>query len=201
MKHGSSSSGKGTNDDPLVQSGFGGRATYSLKHRLFRIAWSTVWLLLGRWTPPNLRRWRCFLLRAFGAQIHKTADVRGSVAVWYPPNLKMGPYASMGPRVNCYCQGTIEIGSYAVISQGAHLCTGSHDINRIDFQHFARPIIIGDNAWICAEAFVGPGVSVGEGAVLAARGATFRSLDPWSVYLGNPASLVKARPIFERPLP
>ncbi|TMV83883.1 putative colanic acid biosynthesis acetyltransferase [Thioclava sp. BHET1] len=185
----------------IERTGFGGRATFGLGNRLFRLFWALIWLLLARWTPPQMRGWRRLLLRLFGAQIHGTAGVRGSARIWYPPHLKMGPFASIGPGVNCYNQGRIEIGAYTVISQGAYLCTGTHDINAPEFHLLTRPISIGANAWICAEAFVGPGVSIGDGAVLSARGAAFRNLDAWTVYQGNPAAPVKPRPQFERPLP
>jgi putative colanic acid biosynthesis acetyltransferase WcaF len=80
------------------------------------------------------------------------------------------------------------------VSQGAHLCTGSHDIVDPNFPLVTKPIIIEAYAWIAAEAFVGPGVTVGEGAVLGARGVTFRDLSPWTVYVGNPAKPVHQRP-------
>jgi putative colanic acid biosynthesis acetyltransferase WcaF len=88
---------------------------------------------------------------------------------------------------------TISIGAYAIISQGAHLCSGTHDIEDSHFQLYARPIVIGERAWIAAEAFVGPGVSVGQGAVLGARGCAMRDLEAWSVYVGNPAILKRER--------
>src|SRR3982750_212037 len=91
----------------------------------------------------------------------------------------------------------ISLGRAALVSQGAHLCAGTHDISSATFQLTARPIVIGAQAWIAAEAFVGPGVEVGEGAVLGARGVAFRSLDPWMVYGGNPAKAIKRRVLRE----
>ena len=57
-----------------------------------------------------------------------------------------------------------------------------------------EPIVIHDWAWIAADAFVGPRVTVGEGAILSARGVTLRNLNPWTIYLGNPAQPVRIRP-------
>ncbi|MDB5512836.1 MAG: wcaF [Enterovirga sp.] len=85
-----------------------------------------------------------------------------------------------------------------LVSQGAHLCAGSHDIASPDFQLVARPISVGAESWIAAEAFVGPGVTVGEGTVLGARAAAFRDLEPWTVYSGNPASPLKRRVVRTR---
>jgi putative colanic acid biosynthesis acetyltransferase WcaF len=57
--------------------------------------------------------------------------------------------------------------------------------------------VIEPQAWVAAEAFVGPGVTVGEGAVLGARGVAFKALEPWTVYAGNPAQPLKKRIIRE----
>ena len=87
----------------------------------------------------------------------------------------------------------ITIEDHAVVSQGAHLCAGTHDIESPYFQTISKPISIKTRAWVAAEAFVGPGVTVGEGAVLGARGVAFRDLEPWTVHAGNPALLIKTR--------
>lgn len=170
-----------------------GGPSFPLRNRLFRLAWKISWILLARWTPPPLHRWRAFVLAAFGAKVQPSARVHASVNVWYPPNLHVGEHSTIGPNVTCYCQDHIKIGDRAVVSQGAHLCAGSHDVNDKNFQLITRPIIIGDRAWIAAECFIGPGVTVGEGAVLGARGVAFKDLQSWTVYAGNPAHEIKHR--------
>nr|WP_236840907.1 hypothetical protein [Bradyrhizobium sp. CCGE-LA001] len=82
---------------------------------------------------------------------------------------------------------------FALVSQGAHLCGGTHDVNDSEFKLITRPISIGSNAWIAAEAFVGPGVTVGVGAILGARAVAMRDLNPWGIYVGNPARFVRYR--------
>ena len=64
-----------------------------------------------------------------------------------------------------------------------------------------RPITIGEQAWVAAEAFVGPGVNVGCGAVLGARGVAVRNLEGWTVYAGNPARPVGKRSFLNSPEP
>jgi putative colanic acid biosynthesis acetyltransferase WcaF len=179
-------------DARQVQTHQGG-PSFTLSNRLFRAAWGLVWAVLASWTPPPLRGWRRFLLRLFGAQMGVLADVRGSATVWYPPHLQMADRTLLAERVNCYNMAPISLGEGALVSQGAHLCAGSHDISTPEFQLFAKPITIGARAWIAAEAFVGPGVTVGEGAVLGARAVAFGALEPWGVYTGNPAVLLKRR--------
>ncbi|MBB2969607.1 putative colanic acid biosynthesis acetyltransferase [Mesorhizobium sp. RMAD-H1] len=170
-----------------------GGPTFALRHRLMRLVWQAAWLAFAAWTPSFLWGWRGLLLRAFGAEIHPTAIVRGSARIWWPAHLSMGAHASLGPGAICYNVAPVRLDDFAIVSQRAHLCTGTHDINHPDFPLKARPISVGRHGWIAAEAFVGPGVTVGEGAVLGARGVAFRNLDAWTVYAGNPARAVNKR--------
>lgn len=142
--------------------------------------------------------WRRFLLRCFGAKMDKTARVYPSVRVWYPPNLVMKKQSCLGPEVNCYCMDRIELGEYALVSQHAYLCGGTHNVDDINLQLITKPIIIGNNAWVCAASLVGPGVIIGDNAVLGAGAVTFKNLEPGSIYIGNPAKFLRKRNIPER---
>lgn len=152
-----------------------------------------AWWVAASWTPRQLAPWRRMLLRAFGARMAADSDVRASARVWFPPHLEMHERAVIGPGVNVYSMGPIVVGADALVSQGAHLCAGSHDVDTAEFQLVARPIHIGARAWIAAEAFVGPGCRIGEGAVLGARAVAFGELKPWTVYSGNPARPIRQR--------
>lgn len=170
-----------------------GGPSFGLGHRLYRAAWAVAWLLLARWTPPVFNPWRRTLLRLFGARIAASARIHASARIWYPANLEMADQACLGPRVDCYSMARITLGRYALASQGAHLCAGTHDIDDPHFQLRALPIAIGERAWVAAEAFVGPGVTIGDGAVLGARAVAFSDLQPWTVYIGNPAREARKR--------
>ncbi len=180
-----------------VRSDIGARtgSFFSLRNRLERVTFNLIWTLFARWTPPPLHRWRCAILRLFGARIGNGVRIYSSTIVWLPANLSIGDRTQIGPRARLYNQGRIDIGKDAVVSQGAHLCASSHDVSDPLFQLILRPIRIGDRAWIAAEAFVGPGVTVGEGAVIAARGVAVREIDPWTIYGGNPAQPLRPRVI------
>lgn len=170
-----------------------GGASFSLANRLTRVAWGLTWLLLARFTPPPLHAWRRLVLRAFGAKIARGARVHASVRVWLPANLELGENTLIGPGAYLYNQGRITVGARTVISQGAHICASTHDINDPNFQLVVRPITIGEQAWVAAEAFVGPGVTIGDRAVVGARAALFQNADADGVYSGNPAQFVKLR--------
>jgi putative colanic acid biosynthesis acetyltransferase WcaF len=168
-------------------------ASFSLRNRLERVVWKLVWLGLAAWTPPPLYAWRRFLLCRFGATIAKGGRVYGSARIWLPANLALGDNSTLGPGVRVYNQGRVTIGRNTVISQNAYICASTHDYEDPDFPLIVRPITIGDNVWIASEAFVGPGVTVGDGAVLAARGVAVRGVEAWSVQGGNPARLIRMR--------
>ena len=137
------------------------------------------------------------MLRAFGARIAPTARVYSSAKVYFPSNLTMDEYACLASDVDCYNVAPIHIGKFATVSQGAFLCTASHDITSPDHELITAPITLGDRAWIGAEAFVGMGVTIGEGAVVGARAAVFKNVEPWTVVGGNPAKFIKKRIIKE----
>jgi putative colanic acid biosynthesis acetyltransferase WcaF len=164
-----------------------------LRSRLVRALFVVCWSMLAAWTPPPLRGWRRLILRAFGARMGKGANVYASVRIWHPGFLVMGDHATLGPRVNCYNQATITLGDYALVSQDATLCAGTHDYEDPEFQLRTRPITLGTHCWVAAEAFVGPGVDVGAYAVLGARSVAMRDLDAGVVHAGNPAVAVKRR--------
>lgn len=149
---------------------------------LFRLSWH------------NWYGWRAGVLRLFGAKIGRSCKVRPTTRVEIPWNLELGDYASLGDYAIVYNLGPVRIGRRVTVSQYAHLCAGTHDYSRADMPLVRPPITIEDDAWIAAEAFVGPHVTVGRGAILGARGVAVRDLEAWSIYAGNPAKRLRARP-------
>jgi putative colanic acid biosynthesis acetyltransferase WcaF len=100
---------------------------------------------------------------------------------------------TIGPHSEVYNPGGVKLGHHTIVSQGAYLCGATHDYNSKDFDYIAKLITTGAYAWICARAIVLPGVICGEGSVLGAGAVTQRSLEPWTVYAGNPAVSVRKR--------
>lgn len=166
------------------------------RHQIVRMLWDVTWLLCARWLPRSIGSgWKRFLLRSFGAKIASTAVVYSSVKVYYPQNLEMDEYACLASDVDCYNVAPVRIGKFATVSQGAFLCTASHDITSPKHELITAPIVIGNQAWVGAGAFVGMGVTVADGSVVGARAALFKSTLPWDVVGGNPAKFIKKRVI------
>ena len=168
--------------------------SFGKKNKIGRLFWGICYVLLFRpFGSSVFRKWRILLLRLFGAKIALSANVYASAKIWAPWNLHMGAYACLGPEVDCYNQGYISIGANSVVSQKAYLCASTHDITDPQHNLILKPIHIGDKVWIAADAFIGPGVSIGEGAVVGARSAVFKDVEPWAVVGGNPAKFIKKR--------
>ena len=171
--------------------------SFSMGNRIARALWGMVWLTLFRPSPAPFHAWRVALLRLFGATIGQHVHLHASVRIWAPWQFRVGNHVGVGERVHFYNMAQVVVGDNAVISQGAHLCGGSHDYNAANFQLVASPIEIGERAWICSEAFIGPGVSVPHGCVVGARAVLTKtpSEGAWSVHAGNPARFIKMRRI------
>lgn len=165
----------------------------SLGNKLARGVWNLAWLVLYRPTPRPCHAWRRAVLRAFGAHIGKAVRVYPSARIWAPWNLEMGDYSCLGDYVDCYSVDRIRIGAQATVSQYSFLCSASHDYNDPAMPLVTAPIAIGERAWVTADVFVAPGVSIGAGAVVLARSSVFHDVAPWMVAAGNPAVTVKPR--------
>lgn len=166
---------------------------HSAANKVGRVLWAVVWGLLFRPSPRVFYGWRRLLLRLFGARIGRQARISPAVRVWAPWNLTVGDEASISHQVDCYCVARITIGQHATVSQYAFLCTASHDVQDPHMRLTHAPIEIGDQAWVCAGAFVAPGVQVGTGAVVGARAVVTRAVEPWMIVAGNPARMVRPR--------
>lgn len=168
---------------------------FSLGNRLARAIWSLVYTLCFRFSPRPLHGWRSFLLRCFGAKLGKGCHIYPRAVIWAPWNLECDDEACIADQVIVYNMDQIKLGYRAVVSQGCHLCGGTHDYESPRFELLARPITIGRMAWICADSFVGPGIAIGEGAVIGARSVVTKDMPPWMVCTGHPCKPLKERKI------
>ncbi len=165
---------------------------YSRREYLGRVLWSLVWPLY-RCSPRICFGWRRWLLRCFGATVGRGVHVYPSTRVVIPWNLRIDEHAALGEDVLVYNLGPVHVGARATVSHRAHLCAGTHDYRDPTLPLLRLPIHVGAQAWVCADAFVGPGVRLGEGAVVGAAAVVMREVDAWTVVAGNPAQFVKAR--------
>jgi putative colanic acid biosynthesis acetyltransferase WcaF len=165
---------------------------YSSGQIIRRVLW-TFSQPLFRFSPRPFFAWRRFLLRCFGGKIGRGVHVYPSATIYFPWNLEAGDESAIGEGALIYNLGHVTLGERVTISHRAHLCAGTHDHTKLDFPLLRPPIVIGSEAWICADAFVGPGVTVGEGAIVGARAVAMKDVRTRAIVIGNPAHEIKQR--------
>lgn len=165
---------------------------YTRRELVERVVWALLKPLF-RFSPRLCHGWRRGLLRLLGARVGRAVQLHPSVRIFLPRLLAIGDEAAVAEDVRLYNLGPLTIGAQATVSQGAHLCGGTHDDADPTLPLIRAPIVIGDAAWICADAFVGPGVTIGEGAIVAARAVCVRDVPAWQVVAGSPARYLRQR--------
>jgi putative colanic acid biosynthesis acetyltransferase WcaF len=140
--------------------------------------------------PPAFKR---MLLRLFGAKIGRQVYFKPRVNIHFPWKLQIGDHTWIGEEVWLLNFEPIVIGSHCCISQRAFLCTGNHDYRQLNMPYRNRPINIEDGAWIGAQVFVSPGVTVGSEAVVTAGSVVTGNLAAGMVCSGNPCRPVQPR--------
>jgi putative colanic acid biosynthesis acetyltransferase WcaF len=166
-----------------------------IRRSLFEISW----FCLARWNPRGtLFKWRSFLLRLFGAKIEGTVYIYSSAKIWDPKRLTMYAGATLDEDVLIYNVAQITIGERAIISRNAKLCTATHNYNVDTFNLVSKPIFINNDAWICMDAFIAPGIKVKPFAIALARSVVLNDIPSYEVHIGNPAKLKSLRKKIKR---
>ena len=158
-----------------------------------RALWGLVRLTLFLPSPPPYNAWRRMLLRLFGARIGRGVKIMPTARIFAPWRLTMEAQSCLGHHVDCYNLGGVTIGRNATVSQYSFLCGATHDHTDPTMPLLANPITIGANAWVCADVFVGPGVTIGEGSIVGARSSVFSDLPGWKICHGTPATVRDTR--------
>lgn len=168
----------------------GGSEAHQVMHRLSQEALKITAELNGSYHPPEAVR------ELFAKLIDKPVDE--SFAMFPPFTTDCGKNIEVGKNVfiNSGCrfqdQGGIRIGDGVLVGHNVVLATLNHDMDpkKRSTLH-PSPIHIKDNAWIGANATVLPGVTIGEGAIIAAGAVVTRDVAPNVVVGGNPAKQLK----------
>jgi len=173
---------------------------WPLRRRFALLAWGYAWSITCRWTPKPFNRWRLFVLRCFGAEIHGTPFVHQHARVTQPRNLVLHHRACLGDGAHAYALGRIILQEGATIAQEAYLCTGTHDFTSPHLPLQTAPITVGRGAFVGARAFVLPGVTLGEHCLVGAMAVVTRDVPPGAIVAGNPARAVRSHRLPDEPL-
>ena len=170
---------------------------YTFFELLKRILWSGFGSIIFSITPRHFYAIRKLLLIMFGAKIGKNSKIFPSVKISHPWLLKVGENSVISWNVIIYNLDMIVIGNGTIISQNVHLCGGTHDYKSPGFELIRSKITIGDNVWIAADAFIGPGIKVNSNSIIAARTVCTKDVEANSIVGGNPSVLIKK---YEKPV-
>lgn len=136
---------------------------------------------------------KCFLLRCFGSEVGRGVVIKPRVNIHLPWKLVVGDHVWVGEEVFVLNFARVTIGRQACISQRVFLCTGNHDYRDPAMPYRNRPITIGEGAWIGAQCFVAPGVTVGDEAVVTAGSIVSKDQPMGMICAGNPCVPLKPR--------
>jgi putative colanic acid biosynthesis acetyltransferase WcaF len=171
---------------------------YSQREQLLRILWS-----FGRWlivlSPHPCYGWRRSVLRLFGARVGQQARIHSSAVLVMPWNVELGDWSAIGAEVFIYSLGRVRVGARATVSYRSHLCAGTHDFTDPSMPLLKPAVTLCEDAWVGTEAFIGPGVTVGRGAMVAARAVVVRDVEPMTLVGGHPAREIGPHPGRKRP--
>ena len=168
------------------------QSPWTLQQRIGLLLWHCCWAFFCAWTPKPLNAWRLLWLRLFGTTIHGQPFVHSRARIAMPWNLTLHHRACLGDRANAYSLGEIEIHADATVAQEAYLCTGTHQFSSPNRELQTAKISIGPGAFVCARAFILPGVTVGARAIVGACAVVTHDVAPHTVVAGNPAVLIRA---------
>jgi putative colanic acid biosynthesis acetyltransferase WcaF len=166
---------------------------WSGSERVLRVLWEICWIVFCAWTPKPLNEWRLFWLRVFDAKIDGKPFVHQRARIAIPWNLTLHDRACLGDRANAYTLGEIEIGARATVAQEAYLSTGSHDFSQPGMPLVTAKIVIGDDAFVGARAFVLPGVTIGARSVIGACSVVTHDVPDNVIAAGNPCRVLRPR--------
>ena len=167
---------------------------YSRLEYIGRTLWAITYPIFYL-SPRPFFVWRTFLLRLFGAKIGKRVHIDPSARIFLPWKLVLGDDISIGYNAIIYNLGLVTIGDRATISQRAHICAGTHNYRDPSLKLLSQPISIGKQAWICADAFIGPNITIGDSAIVGAASVVVKDVPSQKIFAGNPAKFVNDRVI------
>jgi putative colanic acid biosynthesis acetyltransferase WcaF len=133
------------------------------------------------------------VLRWFGARIGRGVVIKPRVNIHFPWKLSVGDHAWIGEEVFILNFEPVTIGAHCCISQRVFLCAGNHDYRQPNMPYRNQPVVVEDGAWVGAQTFVAPGVTIGCEAVVAAGSVVTRDQPARMVCAGNPSVPVKNR--------
>lgn len=132
-------------------------------------------------------------LRMCGAKIASNSLVYHGFWMLAPKGLEIGRSSIIGDHAILDARLGLKIGENVNLSTSVAIWTGQHDYQSPDFAFKGGPVHICDYAWLSFRTTILPGVTVGEGAVVAAGAVVTKDVPPFTVVAGVPAKVIGTR--------
>lgn len=159
-----------------------------------------LYKLTASWLPISQRsKFAKFLRTAWAKRIIANCGSNVNVErnASFSPALSIGDNSGIG--INCEVYGPVVIGKDVMMGPEVVIYTGGHCHNRVDVPMREQgdsevcPVIIGNDVWIGRRAMIMPGVTIGDGCVIAAGAVVTKDIPPYSIAGGVPARVVRSR--------
>lgn len=172
-------------------SAFSGSAYFTLPRKIQLGTWLCAQHIIFKsaFFPSSLRP---LLLKLFGASVGRGVIIRRGVRVHFPWNLEIGDYCWIGEEVWFINHEKVSIGSNVCISQRSIVCSGGHDYRSASLEYAHKPVVIKDGAWICLDAKVLPGVTIGQCSVVSASEVVRKSVPNYSILVDRKIHTINA---------
>ena len=142
-------------------------------------------------------RLRIIVLRHFLRRAGNPVNIQPGVTIAGYHNVSIGDYSSIGRDSLISAVDTIEIGTDVMIGPEIMIFTANHGIAasaRVIVQPMkTAPVKIGNDVWIGARVIILPGVTIGDGAVVAAGAVVTKDVEPYCIVGGVPAKKIGKR--------
>ena len=136
---------------------------------------------------------RMELYRAAGMDVDPTTNIMMHAFVLQARSVRIGPNCIIGPFTTLDGRATLTIGRNVNIAGEVLTVGGYHSVDSPTAEGILGPVVIKDNAWIAMRATILPGVTVGEGAYVAAAALVNRDVEPYTLVGGVPAKKIRER--------
>jgi len=136
---------------------------------------------------------RMALYRAAGMKIHPTSNIMMNAFVLDAAKITVGPNCIIGPYTTLDGRATLTIGRNVNIAGQVLTIGGHHVVDSPTAEGLLGKLVIEDNAWVAMRATILPGVTIGEGAYVAAAALVNRDVEPYTLVGGVPAKKIRDR--------
>lgn len=171
-------------------------------HKVKRIWWRmgaeskglAIWFLSGM--PTGLGVWmRAFFMPYFLQRLGTDTKLQSGMRVTNPEKISIGSHCNFAQGVFITGGGGVCIGDWVGFGPDVKVWSVTHRFDDAERPWLLqgwekKAVVIEDDVWLGANAFVMPGVTIGKGAIISAGAIVNKSIPPYALVAGNPGRVI-----------